>query len=62
MIDAHATVGFSGINLDSCPNCDGVWLQKGELARLHGGDHITETTLKSAAEQLDAAERYKEGL
>lgn len=32
-----------------------------ELARLHGGDHITETTLKSAAEQLDAAERYKEG-
>ena len=33
-----------------------------ELARLHGGDHITETTLKSAAEQLDAAERYKEGL
>ena len=29
-------IGFSGINLDSCPNCDGVWLEKGELARLHG--------------------------
>lgn len=32
-------IGFSGINLDSCPNCDGVWLQKGELARLHGLKH-----------------------
>lgn len=30
-----------------------------ELARLHGGENITETTLKSAAEQLDAADRYK---
>ena len=33
-----------------------------ELARLHGGDIITETTLKSAAEQLDAAARFKEKL
>ncbi len=30
-----------------------------ELARLHGGDHITETTLKSAEEQLAACERFK---
>lgn len=30
-----------------------------ELARLHGGDHITETTLASAEEQLKAAEAYK---
>jgi DNA repair protein RecN (Recombination protein N) len=30
-----------------------------ELARLHGGELITETTLKSAAEQLAAAEQYK---
>lgn len=30
-----------------------------ELARLHGGDHITETTLASAREQLDAAEKIK---
>ena len=31
-----------------------------ELARLHGGDAVTETTLKSAEEQLDAAEKFKE--
>ena len=30
-----------------------------ELARLHGGDVITETTLRAAAEQLDAADSYK---
>lgn len=30
-----------------------------ELARLHGGDNITETTLASAGEQLAAAENYK---
>ena len=33
--------------------------RKRELARLHGGDNITENTLVSAAEQLDAAEKYK---
>ena len=30
-----------------------------ELARLHGGDHITETTQASAREQLDAADKIK---
>jgi len=30
-----------------------------EIARLHGGDNITETTRSSAAEQLDAAESWK---
>lgn len=30
-----------------------------ELARLHGGDAVTETTLKSAEEQLSAAEQFK---
>ena len=30
-----------------------------ELARLHGGDNITETTLLSAEEQLNACERFK---
>lgn len=30
-----------------------------ELARLHGGDNITLTTLASAEEQLEAAERFK---
>jgi len=33
--------------------------RKKELARLSGGETITETTLKSAAEQLKAAEEYK---
>lgn len=33
-----------------------------ELARLHGGENITETTLASAAEQLDAASKYKGGI
>ncbi len=30
-----------------------------EIARLHGGDNITDTTLRSAEEQLDAACAYK---
>ena len=33
--------------------------RKRELARLHGGDNITETTLLSAEEQLKACERFK---
>lgn len=33
-----------------------------ELARLHGGDHITDITLASAREQLDAAEIIKNNM
>ncbi len=33
--------------------------RKRELARLHGGDNITENTLISAGEQLDSAEKFK---
>ena len=33
-----------------------------ELARLHGGDNVTETTLRSAEEQLSHAEEVKEKL
>ena len=33
-----------------------------ELARLHGGDVVTEATLRSAQEQLDASARFKEEL
>ncbi|MCL2344168.1 MAG: DNA repair protein RecN [Firmicutes bacterium] len=32
-----------------------------ELARLHGGDNVTEITRQSAAEQLDAAGKWKRG-
>ena len=31
-----------------------------ELARMHGGDNITETTLASAEEQLRACEKFKQ--
>ncbi len=31
-----------------------------ELARLHGGDNITDTTLQSAEEQLEACEAFKQ--
>ncbi|MBR1496264.1 MAG: DNA repair protein RecN [Oscillospiraceae bacterium] len=33
-----------------------------ELARLYGGDTVTDTTRKSAEEQLEAAERFKTGV
>lgn len=33
--------------------------RKQELARMHGGDNITETTLASAEEQLRACEKFK---
>lgn len=33
-----------------------------ELARLHGGDNITSTTIASAGEQLAAAETFKRGI
>jgi len=33
-----------------------------ELARLHGGDSVTENTLLSAGEQLEAAEKFKNAL
>ena len=33
-----------------------------ELARLHGGDLATDTALRAAAEQLDAADKYKKSV
>lgn len=36
--------------------------RKRELARLHGGENVTATTLASAEEQLISAERFKQGL
>ena len=36
--------------------------RRGELARLHGGDNITATTLASAEEQLAGAESFKKQL
>ena len=36
--------------------------RKQELARLYGGDNVTETTLLSAEEQMEACERFKAAL
>ncbi len=36
--------------------------RRSEIARLTGGDNVTETTLLAAAEQLAAAEKFKEDL
>ncbi len=36
--------------------------RQGEIARLTGGDNVTKTTLMAAAEQLEAAKKYKEGI
>jgi DNA repair ATPase RecN len=33
--------------------------RKHEIARLTGGENVTDTTLLSAAEQLEASARYK---
>lgn len=41
----------------SCLDPDG---RKNEIARLYGGDHITETTLAAAEEQLQAAKHFKQ--
>ena len=36
--------------------------RKKEIARLYGGDHITQTTLAAAAEQLLADNTFKRGV
>ena len=36
--------------------------RKMEIARLTGGENITETTLKAAQEQINAAEEFKKSL
>ena len=36
--------------------------RKKEIARLYGGDHITDVTLEAASEQLLAAQQYKKRL
>lgn len=32
-------VTFRGIKIDRCLNCDGVWLDEGELEKLAGDEH-----------------------
>jgi DNA repair protein RecN (Recombination protein N) len=61
MADEHAVIVKSereGRTLTEVTPLDHAGRQR-ELARLHGGDNITETTLRSAEEQLDYARQYK---
>ncbi len=61
MADAHVLVAkgeHDGRTFTEISVLDRTGREK-ELARLHGGDHVTAITIASAAEQLEAAERFK---
>lgn len=61
MADAHYLIAKSergGRTFTSITELDREG-RKQEIARLHGGDNITATTLLSAEEQLSAADKYK---
>ena len=61
MADAHFEIQKSMIGGRTFTNVSELDFEgrKKEIARLSGGENITETTLTSAAEQLAAAEAYK---
>ena len=62
MGDVHFSIekaSKDGQTYTSVTPLDGGARQR-ELARLYGGENITETTLNAAAEQLRAAEKFKE--
>jgi DNA repair protein RecN (Recombination protein N) len=61
MADSHFEISKStdhGETFTAVTKLDGDGRTR-EIARLTGGDRITETTLKSAAEQISAAEQFK---
>ena len=61
MADHHAVIVKTeqgGRTLTEVIPLDRIGRQR-EIARLHGGDNVTETTLRSAEEQLDYAGLYK---
>ena len=61
MADSHYVIekGISGDRtVTRVQNLDRMGRLR-ELARLHGGDNITEITLRSAEEQLQYAEQFK---
>ena len=58
MADAHLLIektSDSGSTFTNVMNIEGQQRVK-EIARILGGEHITDTTLKNAAEQLDSVE------
>ena len=62
MADSHYRIlkSDSGAGTETAVESLGRDGRLAEIARLTGGDVVTETTLKSAAEQLDAAAAFKE--
>ena len=64
MADTHFSISKSVSGGRTFTNVDELDFEgrKNEIARLSGGENITETSLSSAAEQLTAAARFKESL
>ena len=46
-------VSRSGVEIDMCPSCRGVWLDRGELEKLLGGAREEEVAERSARERFD---------
>ena len=55
LIEKHETDGRTFTDISKLSNEE----RRYEVARLHGGEHITDLTLASAQDQIDAAEKYK---
>lgn len=51
-----------GIEIDYCPTCRGVWLDKGELDKLIAGSENNAASMHSPAPQprYDGPQRYQE--
>ena len=64
MADTHFSINKNVKNGRTYTRVEHLDLEgrKKELARLSGGENITQTTLTSASEQLDAAEKYKNSI
>jgi len=46
-------VARSGVELDMCPSCRGVWLDRGELEKILGGARELEAEERQARERFD---------
>ena len=55
LIEKHEEAGRTYTNIDLLSEDN----RRYEIARLHGGEHITDLTLASAQDQIDAASAYK---
>ena len=64
MADTHLHILKSESNGETSTRVDTLETsgRMAEIARLYGGEIVTETTLKSAAEQLEAAADFKNSI